>query len=341
LSIEEDVVIKRLGSIPPGVYWYVLGKNKISWLPFFLLRVKEALLWRWRRLSNNTFPFPMIIFSHWVSTSREIFDELLLELKKSKNSKQHFHLHVMDVHDCQAFNRPLKKILQFKKLPKWLFARTKNLTNRHFLYDLALMSVDEQIGRLINTLEECNLTDKSAIIISGDHGNSFARSSRGSIDLGLRTYSEYVDIPIVAYNCGKEISVNPDKMRDSMSMSATLLHFMNIKPDVSFLGESIDDKHSRGYVVVESSGSRLFDGPEVDLFLTLATKKYKLMTILKKNILLVKHLYDLIEDPDELIDIAHNKEKRDKIDSLVNILFTERHELFMLKNIKPNAWSLF
>ena len=85
-----------------------------------------------------------------------------------------------------------------------------------------------------------------------------------------------------------------------MSITATLLDFMDINPDISFLGSSIVKKNGRDFAIVESAGSKLFNNSQTNLFLTLITKKYKLIGIKMggDNTLFVKHLYNCIEDPE-------------------------------------------
>ncbi len=337
LNTSEDMVIDRLQNIPPGIYWYVLGRNKIPWMSYNLARIRGAIAWRWVKYikaNGRLLFFPFVILSHWVGVAEEVFDELTLELRKSKKYKQHFHLHVMDLHDCRAINRPIKKIIQFKKFPKWIYARVRGLTDRHFLYDLALMSVDEQIGRMITTLEELNLINKTSLVISGDHGNYFAKSPRKYQYVGFRTHYEDINIPIIAYNCGKEIHAYTKRIRDSMSITATLLDFMNIDPDISFLGSSIVKKNGREFAIVESAGSKLFNNSKTNLFLTLITKKYKLISIKRAgdDTLFVKHLYSYIEDPEELDDLANNKNTHNIISGLIEIIHKERQMFFSQKS---------
>jgi hypothetical protein len=337
LNTSEDMVIDRLQNIPPGIYWYVLGRNKIPWMSYNLARIRGAIAWRWVKYikaNGRLLFFPFVILSHWVGVAEEVFDELTLELRKSKKYKQHFHLHVMDLHDCRAINRPIKKIIQFKKFPKWIYARVKGLTDRHYLYDLALMSVDEQIGHMITTLEELNLTNKTSLVVSGDHASHFAKSPREYQYVGFRTHYEDINIPIIAYNCGKEICAYTDRIRDSMSITATLLDFMDINPDISFLGSSIVKKNGRDFAIVESAGSKLFNNSQTNLFLTLITKKYKLIGIKMggDNTLFVKHLYNCIEDPEELDDLANNKNMHNVISGLTEIIHKERQMFFSQKS---------
>jgi arylsulfatase A-like enzyme len=282
-----------------------------------------------------------ILLSHWVSVSSEIFQELINELKYSEQiKKQHFHLHVMDVHDCISFNRIFIKIYHFKFFPKWIYAKLRGFTNRRLLYDLSLMYVDEKIGDLMNTLEDRHLTDKTAIVISGDHGSSYAESPRNYKHVYFRTYYEDISIPIAAYNCNKNISIVPGKLRDSMSITATLLDFMKILPDKSFLGKGITNSNSNDYVIAESCDSRKPDGLQTNLFFTIIVKKYKIMIVLMENMLHVRHLFDKEIDPKELVDIKSDKDMLPIVEDFMNILFLKRKELLILRKVKRDSWVL-
>ena len=337
IDTNKELILKRLSSIPAGVYWYALGKKRIPMILFFLLRLKVGITWRWRKHTRNM----PILLSHWVSVSSEIFQELINELKNSeKIKKQHFHLHVMDVHDCISFNRIFIKIYHFKFFPKWIYAKLHGFTDRRLLYDLSLMYVDEKIGDLMNALEDKQLTDKTAIVISGDHGSSYAESPRNYKHVYFRTYYEDISIPIVAYNCNKNISTVPGKLRDSMSITATLLDFMKILPDKSFLGMGITNSNSNDFVISESCDSRKPNGLQTNLFYTILNEKYKVMIVLIDDMLHIRHLFDRERDLKELVDIKKDKGMLPIIECFIDILFLKRKELLTLRKIKRESWIL-
>jgi hypothetical protein len=329
--------LKRLSSIPAGVYWYILGKKSVPVVPFFILRFKVGVTWRWRKYTRNM----PILLSHWVSVADEVFRELMSELKYSAQSKrQHFHLHVMDVHDCTSFNRIFIKIYHFKFFPKWIYAKLRGFTNRRLLYDLSLMYVDEKIGGMMNTLESRGLADKTAIVISGDHGLSYAESPRSHKNVYFRTYYEDISIPIAVYNCNKNISIVSGKLRDSMSITATLLDFMKIFPDKSFLGKGVTNPDSNHSIISESCDSRKINGLQTNLFFTILDGSHKIMIVLIGEKLHVRHLFDIKTDPKELIDIKEKVEMLLVVERFIKILFIKRKELLILRKVEANSWIL-
>jgi hypothetical protein len=334
INSNKDIVLKHLDVVPPGIYWYILGRKKIPWFSYTILRLKEGILWRLRRITSS----PFVIYSHWVSYAKEVFSELLLELETSKIKRQHFHVHIMDVHDCRALNRPLEKISRLVRLPRWIYARVTGLTDRSLMYDLALMSVDRQLGYLMKSINKQNLDNKTAIVISGDHGSFFAGSPRKYQQVNLRTHYEDVTIPIVAYNCNRQIDAISDGMNDSMSITATLLDFMCIKPDASFLGNSITKTDPNDCVIVESVGFRLLDESQPDLFFTLVNKLYRVMIVVKDSQLFVRGLYNYVNDPQELINLSKDATLTVIIKEFICILFNKRSNILSRRDVEQESW---
>jgi len=332
LSKNENLVIERLRNVPAGVYWYVLGRKSIPRFVYLYRRAREGVLWRLRKFISNKTKFPFLIYSHWVSYASEVFDVLISELKLSKSCNQHFHIHVMDVHDCRSINRLYYKLKQLKYLPKWIFSKLTGLTSRHYLYDLALMSVDGQIGKTIKTLKDYNLLDSSSIVVSGDHGLRFAQSPRKYNKVGFRTHYEDINIPIVAYNQGKHLA-NTRNMSDSMSIVATLFDLLKINMDDSFKGSSIFSSSENEYVIVESCGDRFPNLLESDIYFTVVADRYKLMTMLKGKKLHFNALYDIHNDKFELDNIINTDNCKSIVNKLVKLLFLERRELFLSRGV--------
>ena len=107
------------------------------------------------------------------------------------------HIHIMDLHDCRALNRFFFVLLRLRYFPKWLLARLKRNTNRHFVYDSALMNIDKYLGKIFQSLGQEISSDKVKILLTADHGYRFAQSKRKINDLGDRAFSEDIDIPFI------------------------------------------------------------------------------------------------------------------------------------------------
>lgn len=74
-------------------------------------------------------------------------------------------------------------------------------------YESELHAVDEQIGRVLDHLEARGLTDHTAVIVVGDHGE--ALGEHGSTGHGLQAYEESIRVPLlVALPGGGDSDVN-------------------------------------------------------------------------------------------------------------------------------------
>ncbi len=124
-----------------------------------------------------------------------------------------------------------------------------------------------------------------------------------------------------------------------MSITATLFDFIGIKPHSSFLGKSILSESPRNYVIAESCGSGFADGLKADLFFTVVTEHYRMMTTLKGRTLFVKHLYSRKKDPKEIYDIVYIPENKGVIESLINFLYTSRKDVLEMRGVVMNSWS--
>jgi hypothetical protein len=102
---------------------------------------------------------------------------------------------------------------------------------------------------------------------------------------------------------------------DSMAASATVLHALDVKPHPAFEGRSVF-AGGKDIVVSESCGSGNADAR-----------------------LELVQLFDLANDPDELVDVANRAESKPVVDGLVGALARERARLFALRGADPAGWQ--
>jgi len=65
------------------------------------------------------------------------------------------------------------------------------------LYDAEIRYADEEIGRVINKLEEERLLDNTVIVIWADHGEAF--QEHGYVCHSVKLYREFIQIPLIIY----------------------------------------------------------------------------------------------------------------------------------------------
>jgi len=327
---NPEIIAEKIWHIPGGIYWYLLGKKAPYSLSYYFMRLKSAFSWRFKNLIKKQTLWPFLTLNYYPVIFGEIIDSICKKITEIKDDKWMLHLHIMDVHDCRSINKPLHIIYRFKYFPKWIIARFKNKSNRRFIYDSAVMYVDEKIGILLAHLERENIIDETTILITADHGAQYAESPRKKFGLGFRTYYEDIDIPIVMLNAGKFPKENG--LHDSMSITASFLDSMNIPGHKSFKGTSIF-QGSKEVVISENCGHGNADLKRRDIYFTVTTSNFKMMTVLENNSLKTSKLYDIRKDPKELKNLANNTKYQKIIDKMNNLLIKERKEIFILREV--------
>jgi arylsulfatase A-like enzyme len=198
--------------------------------------------------------------------------------------------------------------------------------------------VDDCLGKLFDTLEKTGQLESTSIVITGDHGYDYAGSPRGRKHVAIRNYREDIEVPMVLM-CDFETRQNVGEiaengMIDSMGVCASFLDALDVPQHQSFKGKSVF-RGGREAVISENAGSGNADIDRRDLYFTVTTEGHKLMTVLVGSELQLLHLYDLQNDPDELVDLLGQDNYEKLVHPLVSTLMQERGEIFQLRNAAP------
>ncbi len=238
---DPKAILEKFSRIPSSLYWRFLGQVRVGGLRFFMRRSIESVRWRSAKwISRRRFP-PVLFLSHIEAVAPEILGPAERFVRnQSTGEPWHIHIHLMDVHDARAINRPFNFFRRMTYLPKWMSCRAKGLTRRHWIYDTALMYLDRKLKRLVDTLERTGQLDSTAIVVTGDHGDRFAQSRRKrSANVAIRTFREDIEVPLVVRAPWRTMPIGKNDLLDSMSVSATLLDCLEVPRHDSFLGRSI------------------------------------------------------------------------------------------------------
>ncbi|MFH5798940.1 sulfatase [Haladaptatus sp. CMAA 1911] len=187
-------------------------------------------------------------------------------------------------------------------------------------YDGALAWVDEQIGRMYDTLEKEGIADETMLIITADHGHNFGEHNIFSDNCSL--YDTSIHIPLIIDDPtqpGKRI----DRLVQHTDLLPTVLDFADIEIPDDIRGGSLPETE-REYVFSEAIEHRMR---------TIRTKEWKLIVPEKTEYLQqqywydgngVVELYDIQNDPDESRNVA--SENRDVVRILTRKLEEELNE---------------
>lgn len=208
----------------------------------------------------------------------------------------------------EKYEKFLKKHVDYNECPLE-HIDTQKVESTQNLYDAAILSVDDQIGRFIQELKNQNLYEKSIIVIYGDHGESFEHNTFGHSTL---LYQSTIHIPFII-RIPEDIQFqNNLTLIDNADILPTILDLFKIayKEDL-FTGKSFistisnylhkTDEFKKSYVYSASSQKKS------DKF-SILDGKYKYIVSNNKSCLYnnyYEEFYNISEDPFESINLIN------------------------------------
>ena len=174
-------------------------------------------------------------------------------------------------------------------------------------YHGAVSYVDNELGRLLDALEDRQLLDRTAMVLTADHGECLGEHNMYFVHTGL--YEPTVHVPLIMYFPGAELQGRQVRnVVELIDVYPTLLEYFNIRQSLPLRGHSLWPL-MRGAVqperlaFIEHAGRNL---------LALRSTRYKYIRHLRTNHLQPSYpfiagkeeLYDVQEDPGERQDLA-------------------------------------
>ncbi len=167
------------------------------------------------------------------------------------------------------------------------------LKRNRLVYDRFIAYVDAEFGRLLDTLEKSGVLEDTYVILTSDHGELFERGIRGHVTPVL--YEPLVRI--IAHLYGQP--------PPAWSEGVILPGFSTDPPDPQ-----------RPVFVMDSKSAPRY-GPMTDGSFTVIQEGYKLIHYIREPAE-PDELYDLENDPDELVNLADQQPDRaDRLRSLI------------------------
>ena len=336
LQRDPKAVLAKLSGIAPGIYWRFLGEHKPGGARLLWHRAVESARWRTRRWVAAQTLWPFLAMSHFPVIFGDIVSPLCRLVESRAEARWFIHMHTMDVHDCRSINRPLHLLNRLRYWPRWLAGRITGRTKRRWLYDTAIMYVDDLLGRVIRSLERSGQMERTVVLVTGDHGLYYAESPRAKSEIGYRTHYEDIEVPILLANAQRLPA--DTGMIDSMGVTATFLDALDVPAHQSFKGISAL-RGGRPGVVSENCGHGNADLARRDIYFTVTTDANRMMAVMRGAELQVERLYDLRADPRELRNIVESPDSRPAIAAMVGQLYRERAEIFGLRECRTFSLS--
>ena len=149
---------------------------------------------------------------------------LLVRFLETRAAKRRFFAwaHFVDPHD--------------KYVPHPEFPPT--VTPQRGLYDGEVAYTDFQIGRVLGALDRAGLGEKTAVIVTADHGESFGEHQR--YRHGFSLHEEEVRVPLMLRVPGVEPRV-VGVTRSTIDLARTVAHLLGVPPAEVWRGASLVD----------------------------------------------------------------------------------------------------
>lgn len=174
--------------------------------------------------------------------------------------------------------------------------------------------IDQQIGALIGTIREEGILDNTVIMFTSDHGDML-----GNHDLWAKQtfYEGSSNVPMIVVGESADESVGfgrtDERLTGLQDVMPTLLGLAGIEPPAHVDGQSMFDTTPRDYIYGEF-------GEEAHSSRMVRDQQFKLIWYPTGNHF---QLFNLDDDPQELVDIAADETFSDDLDRLKALLQKE------------------
>jgi len=163
-------------------------------------------------------------------------------------------------------------------------------TRRQYCASMEL--IDDQIGRILDTLEETGQRENTIILYASDHGEMLG--DHGHYTKGV-PYEASIRVPLIVSGPGLPAGEVSDALVELIDLNPTICDLANVPPL-----QNIDAISFLPLMQGQTTSHRSETLSEMRGFFCLRTDRYKLV----QNINDCLELYDLEKDPDEQTNIA-------------------------------------
>ncbi len=162
------------------------------------------------------------------------------------------------------------------------------------LYEASVAYVDDQLGRLLQVLDERHLLKDSLIIVTSDHGEELGE--HGGSGHGYNLYDENLRVPLILYHR----SLTPRRVAPQvrlLDVAPTIAGIVGLEPPAVWEGTSLLPIAGGAQTRLAALG----ENSHTLALKSLRTAEYKYILSLRRPSEL---LFDLQEDPAEKTDVA-------------------------------------
>jgi len=112
-------------------------------------------------------------------------------------------------------------------------------------YELAVIRADRFLARILEIIEQTGLADKTLVVVTGDHGDSFNehgeidRAVGGRYEHGQFLYDNVLRVPLIFYCSGKSLSQKFDAQVQEIDITPTVLEALGVQYDGNIDGRPL------------------------------------------------------------------------------------------------------
>jgi arylsulfatase A-like enzyme len=163
-------------------------------------------------------------------------------------------------------------------------------------YDGAIAYLDEKVGELIAHLKATGQFERTLIIITADHGESFG--DRNILGHDTSVYEDQVHVPLIIKYPGQTHAERVETLVSHVDLMPTVLAVLGLRPSAEIQGLDLQRiaRDGNRTVVAEMHGSIGYDAPRFQQI------EWALYSGSRKLIYSdhgMREIYDLAADPDE------------------------------------------
>lgn len=211
----------------------------------------------------------------------------------------------------------------YKDLPNWVKSQRNSWHGVDYMYHgqisfdnfykrycETLLSVDESIGTVLGYLEKEGLMENTIVIYMGDNGFSFGE--HGLIDK-RQAYEESMRVPLLAIGGGIPAGSQVEEVIQNIDIGPTVMDFAGIDAKSHMDGSSFkkllyqEAVPWRDTVYYEYFWERPF--PQTPTVHAVRTSKYKFIRY--HGVWDINELYDIENDPNELVNLIRDPKYKD------------------------------
>jgi len=277
--------------------------------------------------------------------------DLALEYIASVQGDRFFvHIQYMDLHPPIEPPAPYFNLFptpeagpRGERHKEWAFSRGRDLSSDEFvefrdnklaLYDGALRYIDDEIGRLMDTLESLGILEDTLIVVTSDHGEEFwdhaeleaflGGDPRGyyGIGHGHTLFQELLRVPLLFFGPGASSGLTVDDPVSLLDLAPTMLGLLDVRIPEQMRGKNLQSVNGGGKMKTPISTPIYAESPAY------GPSAWCLIEGGRKFIARddgVRLLYDLVSDPRETHDLASDnpelgQEMQDRLDSFRSTL---------------------